>query len=338
MIKQTSLFTLILLILIFSGCVKGDTSSQDNLIPDITGDAMRSVVASEGERLESLSRAWQRYTDDTEEGRNWRRFRASHFRTEVFQRALFAYRQINGNLPESETVQDIISELETESLIPFWPLDCETGEMIRIVNGEDLVNGYRDVFIDKAANGAFDYVLEYYRGSEPFSPYLDRRELSAGLDDFEMEIQYEDEQGNSHTQKLPEDPCQVFAQLVGTMFDYMMNEAFIVNSGKVPENLEELFAGRMTVNETGWHHPTGGVQDGESGDFEYGVDPFTNSYYKIWYDENNERVEMAYRFEKSEIAGDLIYDLGHPYAMVNYINLDELQVRIPLLTDEVFSE
>jgi hypothetical protein len=73
------------------------------------------------------------------------------------------------------------------------------------------------------------------------------------------------------------------------------------------------------------------------GDFEFGVDPVENGYYIYNVDSNGNSHDIEFIFYKSEINGDMIYDLRSEDHYIQRV-FHQLKNRIPLLSDESFSE
>ena len=306
-----------------------------------TGCALNDVEREES-ILAEINAAWERYVSDTNSGRNWRKLMADSFRTQPINQALIAYWYIYDEFPDAVTPEQSIDLLVSSNLLPFWGCDPETSEPVKLVFNTADVSTYTDLYVSFGLDRAFDYVLTRYDGSSPeFTEYVEFFNSSGRLSELSRIIhvppELEHEVRDTEPLQLPDDPAEVFATMIGTLFRQMVQESFKVRGGNLPTNLQELLAGRMVVNEEGWGTPAGALGTGKIGSFEYGVDPLTNSYYMEWISAENGRVFIANRFVESELAGESVYDLTSSVAMLEGSGENYLQSRVPILTDELFA-
>jgi len=276
--------------------------------------------------LLSLKRDLGYYTASSPAAINYRRFVAEPYRTQVFTKALDAYRCINYRFPGAETVEGVVAALEQSKLLPFWPVDPETRTPVRFVSSEDQVAGYTDLFVRLGHNGTFDYTVIAYDGTSPeFSPVKKFLELSDGFDNTEQRDQ-------------PSDPGEVFTVMILGLYMDMIQDSFLALGGRAPVNLDEVLGSRLEIHQAGWGSPGGAINSGQLGDFEFGVIPDLQAYY--WdFPTSSGKMTNVFQFYKSKIAGEEIYDFSSPGRMIRGARptAEQWAARIPLLTDELFA-
>jgi len=325
---------MLIIILAACGCVKNPfaKSPGEQLTAPKT---IESTEVNDVDLLNACKNAIERYQGDDEESLNWIRKRCAYMRTEAFDRALMTYWQVNSAFPPVSTNLEAIKVLEDSGFIPFWPTDPITGHALTIVDDPAFVTAFSDIYVAQNKNGGFNYTLQQFGCSNPFSPYVDEFNSSELMNDLQAVVYPEGVPGGY---KFPSEPADAFRDLVGLWFDYLIKEAFFDNNCQVPDDLEGLFAGRVQPNPNGWKHPSGPVADGAVGDFEFGVDPAANAYYLDYVSESKGLTQNAHKFRLSSIAGELVYDMSGQNGLTMQIPFDQLTQRMPLLTDELFLE
>jgi hypothetical protein len=321
------------LFFIYAGCQNKPGQSFIEPLRDV--NVTRNGDCDSADLLSAIQNAWERYSSDSIEGNNWRKFRIGYTRTEVFDRALIAYWEMEDRFPDGGSVTEKLNELENRKLIPFWPIDPGNGNEIRLVSDPAMVFDYADVYAEIGANGAFDYVMELYRNSSPFSPYTDQLMMSHGLSNLSRYIYPEALEGDPVA--ISRLSSEAFSRMIQVWFRYLVMESFFLNHGQVPLTLNELLAKSLIINEKGWGHPAGGVSPGEVGDFEFGVDPNLTAFYMITVSELNGRTESAWQFVQSNINGEMVYDITGPSSCIIPVKFSDLASRLPLLTDDLFA-
>jgi len=302
-------------------------------------NAVLTDHVSEQERLSQLERKLELYSEDTEAGRNFRRKMSGYTRDYVFHRAFVAYWMVNNHLPYGESVEDVIDELQSNYLIPFWPADPVTGRRMGIVDNPGDISEWGDVYIEIAANGAFDYYTLSFEAEEPFYPYVSAQYPSVVFDSMNRVMEPPDEADDVGTFEKATDPSEVFADLIVAWYQPLITESFLSRNGEIPLTLEELLMDRVCINEVGWGHPVGALQDGETGNFECGVDPDLNGYYWEIDTEQGWKTLIVRKFVQTELDGKLVYDTSicPGGTLARLAGDQELTHRIPLLTDELFA-
>ena len=269
---------------------------------------------------------------------NFKLMKAQRFRDQAFDRALLAYWDYNDKLPKSTTPIEIIDELEQLGLIPFWPIDPFSGKKLEIVDASSKVDSWSEIYIEIAENGAFNYTAQFYYGMEPYTPAIETKfysEFFNGQTEHELHIT---DFGQNETMQLPQTRNEAFEDMIRVWFRMLAKESFLVYGGKVPENLSELLCGRVIFNERSFGKHCQNLETDQPGNFEFGTDPIENGFYTVSTNGQGKIIERCYRFTKTEVAGELIFDLTEEN---NYIKREmdcsKFMNRIPLLTDELFS-
>ncbi|HEX9746350.1 MAG TPA: hypothetical protein VGB30_13070 [bacterium] len=337
MIIRQALIVFILLIGVF-GCTNNDapvsTAQDQQIIGNDVSDNRNSI--SEANILDLNNQIWSKFAGRDELSLNFKRRAYSFWRTLPFKRAFISFWFVNDKFPEGENSRDVIIKLNERKLIPFWPLDPATRYPMIIVDDPSLVLSWQDIFIEEAENGTFDYILELRHGLEPYNTYVDEVLASESLDNLQHQINL-NEYGIDEPVKNPAIESDAFRDMTMAWFMQLLKASFKESGGTVPATLAELLKGKVAINTDSWGHPAGGVEDGMPGDFEFGVDPVENGYYIYNVDSNGNSHDIEFIFYKSEINGDMIYDLRSEDHYIQRV-FHQLKNRIPLLSDESFSE
>ncbi len=330
---------LFILVMILIGCSSKKVVPVDQSVNAGIDDDLRVLTQYSSEELSELNQLkLALYSGDHEASINYIRKRAEIFREKAFDRALLAYWDYKDKLPTGDTPVEIITELEAEGLMPFWPTDPVTDTSVDIIATESEIIDWSTFYISIGENGAFDYVGVYHNSMSPFEPLICEHDNSPRFDDNITHSYYVDSDHWSGQVPLPTSSEEAFADMVKNLFLTLIDDSFFLNESQVPTDLAGLLAGFAIVNPRSWKHPVGPLSDELPGSFEYGTDPEQNGYYFTFMTSEYGEVTRCYRFVKTEIDDEYIFDFSTSMSYIEPVMDDKIfQNRIPILTDELFA-